>query len=110
MAFTHENARRMQLNGAAARKFRCRLRYRMLRDNAARIEELFSEALAEGDPAKLKMAADAGAFLGMDFRASADYVQKSEVREESRVESRVITFTETGGGSEAAPGAETAAG
>lgn len=100
----------MQLNGAAARKFRCRQRYRMLRDNADRIEELFSEALSECDPAKMRLALEAGQFLGMDFRASADYVQKSEVREESRVESRVITFTETGGGSEAATGAETAAG
>ena len=100
----------MQLNGAAARKFRARMRYKLLRDNADRIQEIFAEALEERDPSKMKLATEAGLFLGMDFRASADFVQKSEVREESKVESRVITFTEAGGGSEAAPGAETAAG
>lgn len=101
----------MQLNGASARKFRCKLRYRLLRDNADRIGEIFSEALAECDPAKLKLATEAGLFLGMDFRASADYVQKSEVREDVKSETRVITFTETSAddGSEAAPGAEASA-
>lgn len=100
----------MQLNGAAARAERCKMRYRMLRDNRDRVEELFAEGLAENDPQKVDLAIKAGNFLGVDFRASADFVQKSEVKEDVKQESRVITFTEVSSAGGTAAGAEKAAG
>lgn len=65
---------------------RCKLRADLLLENRGRVREIFNEAIATLDADKLEFATKALTFLGVDFRASPEFVQKLDVDASEKVD------------------------
>lgn len=65
---------------------RCKLRADLLLENRGRVREIFNEAIETLDSDKLEFATKALTFLGVDFRASPEFVQKLDVDASEKVD------------------------
>lgn len=84
--FTSETGKAYQKSSSTARMARCKLRADLLLENRVRVREIFNEAIETLDADKLEFATKALTFLGVDFRASPEFVQKLDVEEKTKTD------------------------
>lgn len=94
--FTSESGKVYQKASSTARMARCKLRADLLLENRGRIREIFNSAVETLDADKLDFATKALTFLGVDFRASPEFVQKLDVEEKTTTDITINYLSKKG--------------